>query len=82
MRRRKKGLFSQAFLIFQLVLILGVAACLIYIHQLLTTYEKNQPERLVEAAIADLIQKAEDKTLFDDASLNTEGSLVAGLDLR
>ncbi len=82
MRRRKKGLFSQAFLIFQLVLILGVAACLIYVHQLLTTYEKNQPERLVEAAIADLIQKAEDKTLFDDESLNTEGSLEEGLDLR
>ncbi len=81
-KRRKKGLFLQAFLCFLLVLIVLVSACLVYVHRLLTTYEQSQPERLVEQAITALAQKAEDKTLFDTDSLLTEGTLEEGIDLQ
>lgn len=78
-RRKKRGYFLHAFLIFQLVLILFISFALMYVNSLLTTYENAQPERLVEDAVAELAEKAENRTLFP--SVDT-GKWEEGLDIQ
>lgn len=78
-RRKQRGRLLPAFLIFQLVLILLVSASLFYVHSLLTTYEKAQPELLVKDAVEEMAIKAADKTLLPNASA---GKWESGMDIQ
>ncbi len=69
MNRKRKGFFVSSLLTFQLILIMLICAALLYVHFLLTNYERCQPERYVEDAAAELLEKAEKGTLWTEYGL-------------
>ena len=79
---KKKRLFIPALLIFQLLLILLAIFAIVYVNSLLKTYERSQPERLVEAAIDALQTKAEQGTLWNENTVPNGGKLEQGIDIQ
>lgn len=63
--KKKRLTFKLAYLIYLVVLVVLVALASLYVSRLLQQYEDTRPEKYVETAVDELMQKAADRTMWN-----------------